>query len=638
MQLVTLTLQQLKKDLFSDGVLMLSTVKLIQQTNLRPVLIMMAVFYILVCVFSVIAVYQTQNSQHHTLEVLGFNDQELKHYASIPALSNSYFGRLAPVPERFSRQLAIANSHWYLNFQQPIYIVFSSPLLLFFTLLLLLTGLVLRHRLQRQIDVILKPLKKLESWSNTTVTQGITNELAINMDESSQETNVISLAIKKLQQQIHDDIVSDIASDQSIRASVLLDQETHIGNRAFFDNRLQAFLKEEDAQGAVLLIHFKELELVQNLYGYQQAMMLLSTLVQVTKQRLKSQPSYFIARHSDYELSVLLPGVFIQEVEKLTDRLLKNLQTVVTPIGINQEEFVHIGISYFRHDQDPYQIMSEADMALRSAQLQGPAQWFMFAAGELEAVKAKGSLKWRTFLTAAIADNRFVIFSQPVIACDGVEVLHREVFSKVRDKNGVLTSARVFLPMAKKCGLTVKIDLLILEQVCQMLADEQVQHNCSINISIDSLLSNEFSEQFLSIVNRFKAVKGRLMIEISEYQLVNHLGKLPAVLANLSHNGIKIIADKVGQYVVSAHYINVYTISAMKLHCSIVIDIDKKIENQVFIQSLKPLAAAKNIPIYALGVEKHAEWRTLLQLGVKGGQGHFFTEPEAQVVKASHLA
>jgi len=617
---------------------MLSTVKLIQQANIKSVLILMGVFYILVCVSSVIVVYQTQNSQYHTLEALGFDDQQLKKYAGISALSNSHFGQLALVKERFSRQLAVTNSRWYLNFQQPIYIVFTSPRLLFFTLMLLLSAVVLRNKLKRQLDVILKPLQKLEIWSNITVTQGTSNELAINIDESSQETDVITLAIKKLQQQIHDDVVSDIASDQSIRASALLDQETHIGNRAFFDNRLQAFLKEEDAQGAVLLIQFKELELVQNLYGYQQAMTLLLTLIQVIKQRLQGQPSYFIARHSDYELSVLLPGVFIQEVEKVTDRLLNNLQTVVTPIGVNQEEFVHIGISYFRHGQGLYQIMSEADMALRSAQLQGPAQWFMFEVGELETVKAKGSLKWRTFLSAAIADNRFMIFFQPVIACDGAKILHHEVLSKVRDKNGALTSARVFLPMAKKCGLTAKIDLLILKQVCLVLANDKAQQDCSINVSIDSLLSNEFSENFLSILNQYPSAKGRLMIEISEYQLVNNLGKLQAALTDLSHGGINIIADKVGQYVVSAHYINVYPIFAMKLHRSIVIDIDKKIENQVFIQSLKTLVAAKHIPIYALGVEKHAEWRTLLKLNVKGGQGHFFTEPVAQVVKAIHLA
>ncbi|MFT5636386.1 MAG: RNase E specificity factor CsrD [Cognaticolwellia sp.] len=615
---------------------MLSKAKLIERIKIKTLFIMMTVFYILVCIFSVIAVYQAQNTQHQELESLTLNEQQLNNYAITTALSNAKFGRLVLEKENGSRQLAIANSRWYLSFQQPIYLVFTSSLLLYFTFVSVITGLVLRKILQQQLAIILKPLQQLENWANLTVIQGFANEVTI--DESSQETSVITSAIHQLQQQISDNAASDTAWDQSIRSSALLDQETRIGNRAFFDNRLQAFLKEEDAQGAVFLIQFKEIELIQNLYGYQQAMSLLLTLIQVTKQRLQGQPSYFLARHGDYELSVLLPSVFIQEVEKLADRLLKNLQTVVTPVGINQEEFVHIGISYFGYDQVPYQIMSEADMALRSAQLQGPSQWFMFEAGELEEVKAKGSLKWRTFLNAAINGNGFVIFFQPVIASDSAKVLHHEVLSKVRDKNGALISARIFFPMAKKCGLTVPIDLLILEQVCRVLAYEKDQQDhCSINVSIDSLLSKGFTDKFLSIACGFPKVKDKLLIEISEYQLVNHLAELQPTIAALSCAGIKIIADKVGQYVVSAHYINVYPIYAMKLHRSIVIDIDKKTENQVFIQSLKTLVAAKNVPVYALGVEKQAEWRALLQLGVKGGQGHFFTEPVAQVAKAIHL-
>lgn len=597
---------------------------------------MMTVVYILVCLFSVLAAYQAQNRQHHAIESLSLNEQQLNQYASTTVLSNTHLGRLVLEKESGSRLLAISDSRWYLSFQQPVYLVFTSPLLLYFTLALVVTGFVLRKILQQQLAISLKPLQQLENWANLSVIQGFANE--INIDDSSQETSVITLAIHQLQQQIRDNVASDTAWDQSIRSSALLDQETRIGNRAFFDNRLQAFLKEDDVQGAVLLIQFKELELVQNLYGYQQALSLLLSLIQVTKQRLQNQPSYFIARQSEYELSILLPNVFMQEVEKLADRLVTNLQTVVMPVGINQEEFVHIGVSYFGYDQVPYQVMSEADMALRTAQLQGPSQWFMFEVGELEEVKAKGSLKWRTFLNGAIKGNGFVIFFQPVIASDSAKVLHHEVLSKVRDKNGVMISARIFFPMAKKCGLTVQIDLLILEQVCRVLAYEQEQQDhCSINISIDSLLSEGFTDKFLSIMHRFPAVKEKIMIEVSEYQLVNNLTQLQPALAALNNAGVKIIADKVGQYVVSAHYINIYPIYAMKLHRSIVIDIDKKTENQVFIQSLKTLAAAKNIPVYALGVEKQAEWRTLLQLGVKGGQGHFFTEPMAQVAKAIHL-
>ena len=247
--------------------------------------------------------------------------------------------------------------------------------------------LVVAKKLQRQLAIILKPLQQLESWASFTLIQGSVNELTI--DDSSQEIKTITLATRQFQQQINDNAASDIASDKSIRESTLLDQETSIRSRAFFDNKLQALFKEDDAQGAVLMIQFKAIELLQNLYGYPQAISLLLTLIQVTKQRLQDLPGYFLAQHSVDELSVLLPNIATRDAEKLAELLLKNLQTVVTAVGINSEEFVHIGMRYFGAEQIPYQIMSEADMALRAAQLQGPSQCFMFEADELALVKAK---------------------------------------------------------------------------------------------------------------------------------------------------------------------------------------------------------------------------------------------------------
>ena len=401
---------------------MLSKTKQQEKITLKALFLSIITLYIFVCLFSLIAVYQTQNNQHNTLEALKLNDQQLHNLASAPVMYSSIIGKLVMKKQVNSRLLPITNSRWYLSFSSPFTIVFYSPLFWLFTLVTLISGLILYNRFKQQIAISIRPIKKLENWANLSIIQGFSNR--IDIDHSLKETYAITSAIHQLQQQINDSITSETEWDQNIRSSALLDQDTRIGNRAYFDNRLQAFLKEEDVQGAVLLIQFKEMELVHNLHGYQQALSLLLTLIQVTKQRLQGQPSYFLARHSDYELSLLLPNFFVQEVEQLADRLLKNFQAVVKPIGINQEEFVHIGISYFNNAQLPYQIMSEADMALRSAQLQGPSQWFMFEAGELEVVKAKGSLKWRTFLSAAIMRNGFVIFFQPVIASDSADILH----------------------------------------------------------------------------------------------------------------------------------------------------------------------------------------------------------------------
>lgn len=477
----------------------------------------------------------------------------------------------------------------------------------------------------------LKHLTDLEKWADLSKICG-------DIQIIPQAEDNLSRTINSLNKQLQIAKNSESQVDRVLRSNALLDKDTGVGNREFFNNRLEALLKEEDSQGAVYFIQFNDFDLVNSLYGEQQAVTLLNNLIQTLKYRLKYLPNCFIARRDELELAIIVPDIFFNDAEKLADKLLNGLCNVALPVGINKEEFIHIGVSYFSQAENSYQVKSEADMALRSAQLQGPSQWFMYDPGEVEHACAKGSLKWRTFLSHVIEKNAFVIFFQPVISSIDERILHHEILSKVRDSDGSLISARVFLPMAKKCGLIQQIDLLVIKQVCRLLTyDNNHSDHCSLNLSIESLLSDEFIKQFLSILKEYPTINEKLIIEISEYHLVNHLEQLQPSLAVLHQLGIKLLADKVGQYVVSAQYLTACPIHSIKLHRSIVLNIHKKTENQIFVQSLKAISDVQNVEVYALGVENIDEWKTLKRLGVNGGQGHFFTEPVAQVAKAIHL-
>lgn len=518
---------------------------------------------------------------------------------------------------------------WVLLINEALTLIVKSAVVIL--LLAFIGGLFYcRKLLTSKLTQYFSPYCALENWANLSKLSGKYQSL-----ESQGE---ISQAITQLQNELHH--VKHRASyfDQSIRESALLDIETGIGNREFFSNRLEAFLREEDAQGIVLLIQFNDIELIQTLYGQSQVSSLLEELVQCVKQRLQFSANYFIARRGEFEIAILLPHYFAQDVSKLCERLLSSLQKITLPVGINHEEFIHIGVSYFTQNKKPYQVMAEADMALRSAQLHGPSQWFMYESGEVENHTVKGSLKWRTLLSQAIKNNAFVIFFQPVMARHADKIIHHEALAKVRDTEGELISARIFLPMAQKCGLSPDIDMLVFEHITRLLQYEYVQHDdCSMNLSLDALLSDKFKTEFLSKISRLPDVATRLIVEISEYYLATHLANISSFIIQLNDYGVRVLADKVGQYIVSASYLSEVPISYIKLHRSIVLGIQDKTENQVFVQSMKTMCERYQVMMLALGVEQQEEWQMLLRLGVSGGQGHFFTEPVEQVAKAIHL-
>lgn len=512
-------------------------------------------------------------------------------------------------------------------FIHPLWIVLMSPYFLISSVIFVIIVIRTRVLLYRSIDGALTQVTAIENWANLSSIRGEIQPLP--------KQGVVTETISSIMNQLSEVKHRYGRADLRIREQALLDSETGVGNREFFTNRLEAILCEEDARGAVFFINFQGLEIVQSLYGYAHALNILESSINLINGKLEQTNNFFMARRGEFELALLVPGLYVNETEKLANKLLKVLEKVDFPVGINQEEGIHIGISYFKQNQQCYQIMAEADMALRSAQLQGPSQWFMYETGEVENESAKGSLKWRTFLTKAINNNAFVLFFQPVLASQSDHILHHEILSKVRDGRGKLISARVFLPMAQKCGLAAKIDMLVFEQTCRLLQYEEKQHDiCSINISIDALLSEDFIERLFNKLAMSPAIASKLIVEVSEYHLVTNLTKLEPVLVFLDELGIKILADKVGQYVMSADYIRSCPISYLKLHRSIVHLIHERLANQVFVQSLNTLCLECQVEIYALGVENVEEWTTLTRLGVVGGQGHFFTEPVAQMAQA----
>ncbi len=585
------------------------------------------VLFLLGITAAIATIWQQQNQLADN-----FISQEVKpeHISSLVKVSQLSSGDVLysqSSQPRWSRDIVIEHSDLKLAFEHPILILLFSPVFYLFISSSVVAGIVIRRQLTSVIERQLSSVSAFEDWAQQSQIEGTI--LPMN------ERGIVADTIKSVIEQLNQAKIAHSQAGQNIREQALLDRETDVGNREFFTNRLEAYIAEEDAHGAVLLINFKELEATQSMFGYSEALQYLNTYIGMVQSTLKNFPNYFIARRAEFELAVLLPNTYLKDAKKHAKHLLNGLSKLELPIGTNQQESCHIGMSYFHQQQRSYQVMAEADMALRSAQLQGPSQWFMYDAGEVANDSAKGSLKWRTFLTRAIENNAFVLFFQPVIERSTSTILHHEVLSKVRDSRGKLISARVFLPMAQKCGLASEVDILVFEQTCRLLQYEKKQHDiCSLNISVDSLLSEPFLERFLARLSDNPEIAGELIIEVSEYHLVSNLAKLKPVLELISDLGAKILADKVGQYVVNLDYLSECPIRYVKLHRSIVHHVQERIENQVFIQSLSHKCNEHKIAIYALGVESESEWNTLTRLGVIGGQGHYFTEPVAQMAQA----
>ncbi|GAA5219004.1 EAL domain-containing protein [Corallincola platygyrae] len=578
---------------------------------------------------------QRSLQQQNVLDFLALTPEliavELKQNGEVKArFSPSSVQTIWPSESRMVVQAeqALTLSIW---FRHPVVVVLSSPfggLIMLF----LLAGAGLLYRQRQALDAQLSGLVCMEKRAKALMN----GELVSKQQNESPE--VVSQALDMLVSQIQQAQQERSRFDQFIRDSTFTDMESGFGNRRFFDNRLEAALKdgESNSTGVVYLVQLQELDLVKERLDEHQVAELVAEFSDILSQLLSSCTDAVIARRSSADFAALVPNLMPREVDDLANKMLRGFRRLALPDFVDRDCFFHIGVANFIPGDEAYQVLSEADMALRAAQLQGPSCWYMYDHGVIERGQALGSVRWRALLENAISRRTFVMFTQSAVTASGSRIHHHEVLTRVRDDKGQLVNAGVFLPMASRCGLLPKIDRIIIEQLIKLLEYEKADtERCSVNLSCDSLLNKEFMSWLVDTLKSHPKLAHRMIIEIAEYHVTHHQAEIREPLRQIQSTGCQLLVDRVGQTVVGSQYINDLSVDYLKLDHSVVREIQNRPENQLFVRSLSSAIGEHQVNIFALGVETDAEWRTLKNLGVFGGQGHYFSESLERVAECT---
>jgi RNase E specificity factor CsrD len=440
-------------------------------------------------------------------------------------------------------------------------------------------------------------------------------------------------------QNISDRINHLLARDQEVRHLVrvqgLIDHELAIGNRVFFESKLQHYLSDlsELDSGALFIIQLSHPEA-----GRAGVIQLnrLRGCVDILHGIASGYNDAVLARLSDNDLVLLVAGLTAKEMEKLGDRMAILLSRASCFADCIEQDVLHIGYSSYRRHQTSYQILSEADMALKTAQLHGPNAAYGFV--EQSRPQAKGSVWWRSELSKALQEQRFVLSFQPVFSWQDRDVLQHEVLVRLQTSEGKQIPAAIFLPMAFNCGLASQIDQHVLIKTTRLCAmDSRTYSRCSVNVSIQSLLEPSWWQWLEQMLLSGQLEPQQLALEVTEHHLLKHYKQLKSRLLKLHKAGFTLIVDQVGLVIDNAVYINELPLESIKLHPSVVRNINQHLEQQLFVRGLIASYAGKSIRVIATGVELEEEWQTLQKLGIAGGQGFYFSQPLNQIIAQGQL-
>ncbi|MFM2486692.1 EAL domain-containing protein [Celerinatantimonas yamalensis] len=433
-----------------------------------------------------------------------------------------------------------------------------------------------------------------------------------------------SRAISQLLLQLEDARQDRARFDRMIRENAFVDELTGLANLTHFSNRLETEMLDVDANiGAVLLIQLTIMDEINHQHSRDAGDLLLQQVAQLLNNYVKNNSDAVLGRVSGDQFAILLAQVTMGQAESVAATLIKQFERIPLPDGLYREDFVAIGIAGYQFGDSPTEVMHQVDDALRCAKQQGGNSWYLTERELTASYIGQGSVRWRTMLEVAAAEQRVHYFEQPIVASNR-QPYAIELLTRIRDDDHWL-SAGVFWPWVERCGMVKVFDLMAIDAAFERLETSTLA--VAVNLDVSTLQDRAvFRRLVYWAMETNPRQVGRLIIELKEQQ-VAFLGRRQQSRINaLRDKGILLAIDRAGQSVLSTQYINDIKPAYIKLHPSLVRDLARRQVNRLAISSLLASAEGK-AQVVAVGVESAQDWRVLQRLGVTAGQGSWFMPP-----------
>jgi EAL domain-containing protein (putative c-di-GMP-specific phosphodiesterase class I) len=179
----------------------------------------------------------------------------------------------------------------------------------------------------------------------------------------------------------------------------------------------------------------------------------------------------------------------------------------------------------------------------------------------------------------------------------------------------------VWFSEASVVNLGVELEIMAIKKQLAGLPALPPDVYMSFNASPETLISGEL-EKILEGV-----ACDRLVLELTEHKVIEDYTNVERLLAPLRKRGLRIAVDDVGSGYANFRHILKLAPDVIKLDTSLIRDIDTDYAERVFASSIIRFADETGCQIVAEGVETHAEFDTLEQLGVTKIQGYLLGRP-----------
>jgi diguanylate cyclase (GGDEF)-like protein len=366
--------------------------------------------------------------------------------------------------------------------------------------------------------------------------------------------------------------------------------------------------------GALLTLDIDNFKLANESYGRAAGDVMLKAVAEILRARARATD--VVARLGSDEFALILPEA--SEDEALV--VASDIRAVLCERQLGPPIMVSIGIAILAGDEEVAadDVLTRAHIALYEAKEQGGDQACVYS-GQIS-----GALTWIQRIRTALAEDRFVLYGQPIADLRTGRITHHELLVRMLSEDGDIIPPAAFLPMAERFGVIGEIDRWVTSAGLRLAIDGE---GVAINLSGYSIGDQSIVAEIRAAIDD-GVDPGKVIFDVTEAAAMTKLEATRQFAGLLYGLGCSLALDDFGTGFSSFTFLKHIPARYLKIDMGFIRELaSSKLDHQV-VKSIVGIARCLDKRTIAEGVQDADTLGVLKAIGADYAQGFHFGAPK----------